>query len=165
MFFDKVSDIDIRRDIIAFGIKAVVLDIDGTLRNRINGETPDDIRQWIRECRENKLLVCLLSNNFHSNVRDFADEMDLPLFSEAWKPSPSAFSDVMRELGTTPAQTIMIGNNRIADIVGAHISGMRAYLVRPIEGHPVIEATQEVISFSANFARDEITRIASALRS
>lgn len=144
MFFDRVSYIDVHRDIIDFGIKSVVLDIDGTLRNRINGETPDDVRDWIWRCRESGLLVCLLSNNFHSRVSEFADELGLPLFSEAWKPYPAAFRDVMRELGTSPEETLMVGNNRIVDIVGAHSVGMRAYLVRPIEGRPAIEAAQEL---------------------
>lgn len=47
------------------------------------------------------------------------------------KPSSMLFNEACRILGTSPARTIMLGDNPATDIEGAHQAGMPALLVTP----------------------------------
>lgn len=44
------------------------------------------------------------------------------------KPHPKVFEAALKNMGTTPAETVYIGDNPVADIAGAQGAGMRAIL-------------------------------------
>lgn len=46
------------------------------------------------------------------------------------KPSPSFFAAVLAELGVTPSEAVMVGDDIDADVVGAQASGITGVLVR-----------------------------------
>jgi HAD superfamily hydrolase (TIGR01458 family) len=46
------------------------------------------------------------------------------------KPSPAFFARALDTLGTAPEETLMVGDDVVTDIGGAHRAGMRAFLVR-----------------------------------
>jgi putative hydrolase of the HAD superfamily len=52
------------------------------------------------------------------------------------KPAPILFERALHELGSTPGNTIMVGDTYVADVVGAHRAGMRGVLV-DLYGAPV----------------------------
>ncbi len=56
------------------------------------------------------------------------------------KPHPSIFGAALACLGTTPEETIFVGDNPIADIAGAQGAGMRAILRRKNPEKPLISA-------------------------
>ena len=87
--FNRISDIDIQADICALGFTCLLLDIDNTLRSRETGTVPEDVLQWVRNAQQAGLSCCLLSNNWHHNVFEFARQLDLPLVPKAMKPLPS----------------------------------------------------------------------------
>ena len=45
------------------------------------------------------------------------------------KPAPILFEKAIAELGSKPESTIMVGDSYEADVVGAHVAGMRGVLI------------------------------------
>jgi HAD superfamily hydrolase (TIGR01662 family) len=66
---------------------------------------------------------------------------------EGWrKPHPSLFEKSLRQLDSTPAEAVFVGDSPYHDVGGAQAVGMRAvlttqYIARPTEGMPVPDAT------------------------
>jgi putative hydrolase of the HAD superfamily len=50
---------------------------------------------------------------------------------DAWKPDPRVFLQALKRLGTAPEQTVYVGDNYYADILGAQAAGLRAVLLDP----------------------------------
>ena len=131
--FRRLPDVNIESDIEGKSKKLVILDIDGTVKNRLLRKALPDTRKWISECRERGLYVCLISNDRRDRHLKFAEETGLPLIAAAKKPSPLFLLFVAEEFGVAPSSAVMIGNNPFTDVLAAHRAGMEAYLVRPIE--------------------------------
>lgn len=113
-------------------MRFVLLDIDNTIRSRESGEVPRDAGLWLAQARDAGISFCLLSNNWHSNVREFAAELDLPIVAKACKPLPFSYVKAMRKLGASRKESVSVGDQLFTDVVGAHIVGMQAYMVLPL---------------------------------
>ena len=61
-----------------------------------------------------------------------------------WKPDPLVFQHALKRIGTAAGQTIYVGDNYYADIVGAQAAGLVPVLVDPEQVFP--EAECAVIS-------------------
>ena len=131
--YRRIADIDIDRDIMGRGFKLAILDIDGTLKNRILRRAPKDTEKWVRACLDKGLYVALVSNDRRNRHIEFAGNLDLPLIAAAHKPSPDPIRWLLKEYGVEPEDAVMIGNNPFTDILCAHRAGVSAYWVRPIE--------------------------------
>lgn len=131
-YFARLSRIDIEADLRAAGLGTVLLDIDNTLRSRADGEVPADARAWLARCRDADVDVCLLSNSWHGNAFDLADELGLPIVAKAMKPLPSGYLTAMRTMRSKARSTVVVGDQLFTDIVGAKLLGLRTYLVAPL---------------------------------
>lgn len=131
-YFSSLTRIDVEWDLLRAGLDHVLLDVDNTLRRRDNGEVPRDVRAWLAKAREAGIGLCLLSNNFHADIHEVADELDLAVVAKAMKPLPFGFQRAMKAIGATPDACVMVGDQLLTDVLGAHVAGMRAYLVSPL---------------------------------
>lgn len=131
-YFSRISAINVNSDLIGEGFSAVLLDVDNTILSRRDQTVPPDVLQWLAKLRRAQIPACLLSNNFHAHVFDLAQELDLPLVAKALKPLPQGFLLACHKLGVPRKQTVMIGDQLSTDIVGAHLVGMKGYLVCPL---------------------------------
>ena len=68
------------------------------------------------------------------------------------KPSKVVFERALGELGSTPGNTVMVGDSYEADVVGAHAAGMRGVLI-DLEGapEPQLRASDAVIKGIGGF--------------
>lgn len=69
---------------------------------------------------------------------------------KSWKPQPGIFHAAMERAASTPAQTLYVGDNYFADVVGARYAGLRPVLYDPgglfhEPGCPVIATFDELI--------------------
>lgn len=69
---------------------------------------------------------------------------------KSWKPDPGIFEHAIQMAGSTPGQTLYIGDNYFADVVGAQRAGLRPVLYDPIglfdePGCPVIASFEELV--------------------
>lgn len=131
-YFSRITAINIKHDLLLAGYDNVLLDIDNTLRSRETGEIPRDAGIWLGQARDAGVRFCLLSNNWHDDVFDFAKELDLPIVAKACKPLPLGYVRAMHELGSNKSDTVAIGDQMLTDVVGAHLAGIAAYMVMPL---------------------------------
>lgn len=134
-YFSRISKINIQVDIIDVGFENILLDIDNTIFTRDTHEVPRDIKFWLSQARNAGLTICLLSNNWHKGVHELAARLELPLVSHAVKPLCPAYLIALNKIGAKRKNTVVIGDQLITDVVGAHFLGMKAYLVCPLVEH------------------------------
>lgn len=70
---------------------------------------------------------------------------------KSWKPDPGVFEHALKMAGASPEQTLYIGDNYFADVVGARRAGLRPVLYDPKSlfhepGCPVIASFDELIN-------------------
>lgn len=131
-YFSRITDIDIARDLLGRGYRAVLLDIDNTIRARDTGQVPRDVGLWLGRAREAGVVFCLVSNNWHSDVYQFAGELELPIVAKAMKPVPAAFFAALAKIGAPRAEAVVVGDQLTTDVLGAHLAGLPAYLLQPL---------------------------------
>jgi putative hydrolase of the HAD superfamily len=106
--------------------------------------------------RRRGVRVGLVSNAPYraASMRDQLDRLgllphlDAAVFSSAvgWrKPSPRIFARALAELGSHPAETLMVGDRGREDVGGAHAAGMRAVLLREHRVDPDGEAAADAV--------------------
>lgn len=131
-YFSRISRIDIERDLIGRGFTHVLMDVDNTILTRDTHEVPRDVAVWLGRARTAGLSFCLVSNNWHEGVYRLAEELELPIVAKAVKPLPPAFLMALRKIGGRRASTVVIGDQLVTDVFGAHALGMTAYLLQPL---------------------------------
>lgn len=113
------------------GYRLVMLDIDNTLARHGALQADDYARDVVARIRAADLQCWIISNGNERRVRGYAASLGLPCIAMANKPSTRALRRACRDSGVMPAQAIMIGDQLLTDIVGAHRTGCLAILVRP----------------------------------
>ena len=129
-FLSSIESVD-PQDLVAKGYRAVLLDFDNTLVPRDTKQIPETVEQWITAAKDSGLSICLLSNNWHKSVFSYAEQLELPCIYKAMKPVPIAFFAALRRIGAKKKQTIVIGDQLLTDVLGAHLAGMPAIMVSP----------------------------------
>jgi HAD superfamily (subfamily IIIA) phosphatase, TIGR01668 len=128
------SVFEITPDILkSFGIKAVILDADNTIRNVAQHKAIDGIDVWLKSIKQSGIKVVLLSNNFSSNVRPFAKSIGLAHVAMALKPLPFGVLRVLHKLKSKRKETAMIGDQVFTDIIASKFAGVKSFLVDPLE--------------------------------
>ena len=160
-YFSRTSAINVEADILGRGFTHVLLDIDNTVLSRADHQVPKDVRTWLARVRNAGVKMCFLSNNWHGNVFELAAELDLPIVAKACKPLPHGFVMAGRKIGGMRKNTLMIGDQLSTDVVGAHIAGIKAYLVCPLVEED-LKHTMFVRSIERAFISDKEPEGASA---
>ena len=67
----------------------------------------------------------------------------------AWKPEPDIFFHACRRLGVIPAESVYVGDNYFADVVGSRSAGLQPVLydprgIFPEAGCPIIKSFDEL---------------------
>ena len=129
--FDRMDDIT--PDVLQTAhIRGLVLDIDYTLAPRDVPLPDDDTVRLIRRLRQAGVGLYILSNNHKGRVSLFAKALDVPFTCNSMKPFPGAFRRAVQAMGLTPGETAAVGDQIYTDVFGAHLAGLRAWMVRPV---------------------------------
>ena len=131
-YFSRVTRISPDADLVACGFEYMLLDMDNTILSRASHDIPHDVRVWLADVRAAGVNICLLSNNWHDTPFVWAAELDLPVVAKALKPLPHGYLAARAKLGARSANTVVVGDQLSTDVVGAHLLGMKAYLVCPL---------------------------------
>ncbi|MBQ8814351.1 MAG: YqeG family HAD IIIA-type phosphatase [Lachnospiraceae bacterium] len=116
----------------AQGYRAVLFDVDNTLVPHGAPATEEAIRLFER-LRQLGFVTCLMSNNKEPRVKSFAEKVDSPYLYKAGKPMKKGYLKAMEITGTTPADTLFIGDQLFTDVWGAKRCGVRCVLTKPID--------------------------------
>lgn len=115
------------------GYRGVVYDIDNTLVP--HGAPADErSRALMQRLSETGYKKMLISNNKEPRVKPFGDALKTDYIYKAGKPCQKNYKKAMELMGTTPEQTLFVGDQLFTDVWGAKKAGMTTYLVKPI--HP-----------------------------
>ena len=130
--FDKFDDIT-PEYLHECKIKAVISDIDNTLAPYEIEEPTDNIIAWIASLEKAGIKVAFISNNHPERVELFNRSIGVPAYPDAGKPGKKYMLAAMRELGVTPKETLMLGDQIFTDVLTGKRVGAKAFLVPPIK--------------------------------
>ena len=117
------------------GIRLLLADLDNTLAPYGEPEPTQAVRDWAAALGEQGITLFVLSNNRHpERPRRFSQALGVPFLGHAGKPKPGGFRRAMEQMGCTPEQTAILGDQLFTDVWGAKRAGMHTILVKPI--HP-----------------------------
>ena len=131
LYLRSVHDIDLQ-SLLDAGINTLLMDLDNTLLPRDSNEVPDDLREWSARLAEMGFKVCLVSNNWHERVHSVAQNLGFSLVAKAVKPLPFAFLRALRLVGSTRAQSVVVGDQMFTDVLGGKFLGVKTILVTPL---------------------------------
>lgn len=119
--------------LISIGIKALVLDIDNTLVTYDDPEPTPSVLRWFKAMNEKGIQISFVSNNHAERVELFNKNLGYFAKADAKKPFGKYIREAMRYMGTTPENTLFIGDQIFTDIFAGKCQGLRAFLVPPIK--------------------------------
>ena len=132
--FDRYSDITAQM-LLDRGVKLLLCDLDYTLAPRAVAVPNDALRRWLDEMRTAGITVMILSNNRSGErVNTFCKDLGIPYVGHAGKPSRRGYREAMQKAGVSTAQTAMLGDKLLTDVLGAKRSGILALMVEPLGG-------------------------------
>ncbi|WP_420063630.1 YqeG family HAD IIIA-type phosphatase [Prochlorococcus marinus] len=129
---DKISKISID-DLLSKNIKALILDVDGTL---ISGNKPvlsTDIKDWIENSKK-YFYTYLFSNNPSKNrIKLIADELDLAFTYSGSKPSKKKLKKILDKIPYSSNEVAIVGDRVFTDILVGNRLGMYTILVDSVD--------------------------------
>lgn len=115
------------------GVKGIILDIDNTLEPYENAHPGEKVISWLKSLEERGIRSAIVSNNGKSRVELFNKDLGLPAYYKAKKPFKRNLFRAMGDIGTSPSETVLMGDQVFTDVWAAHNAGIRAILVPPIK--------------------------------
>lgn len=106
---------------------------------QIEDWVPPDVSETLQELKEAGFRLGVLSNR----STPFDEQLEYLGLNEyfkfalaageveSWKPDPKIFQHALNRLETSPEQTLYVGDNYYADILGAQQAGLQPVLVDP----------------------------------
>lgn len=125
------------------GYRGLIYDIDNTLVEHGN-DANEEVIKLFRRLNKIGFRICLLSNNKAPRVRRFYRGVSikgvrLHYIFNAHKPSRKNYRRAMLVMGTTKKNTLFIGDQLFTDVYGANRTGIRSFLVKPINKREEIQ--------------------------
>lgn len=117
--------------LLARGIRGLILDLDNTIVPWGTWHVAPELAVWIAALKAEGLQLCIVSNNLGARVRHLARALGLPAVTSALKPGPLAIRRALRQMGTDPATTALVGDQLFTDILGGNLLGLHTILVHP----------------------------------
>lgn len=131
--FESIKSLDmetIERLKIEYGIEAVILDVDDTLRRNFN-VIPKYNREWIKELKKH-IKVIVVSNGLDGNIKQFFNNLGIEYIAFAFKPLKRSFSKACTILNVEPEKVLVIGDGLWGDVYGGKRNNMKTALIRNV---------------------------------
>lgn len=120
------------------GYRGILFDVDNTLVEHDQPVTIVAIELFQR-LNEMGFQTCIISNNKDERVKPLADALESDYVYKAGKPSARGYLKGMEQMGTTPENTLFVGDQIFTDIWGANRAGVHSILVKQIAKHEEIQ--------------------------
>ena len=117
------------------GIRLLLCDLDYTLAPKYVPRPDEALRTWLADMECAGVRVMILSNNRSSaRVERFCRDLGIDYVGHAGKPSVRGYRQAMEKAGVTPAQTAMLGDKLLTDVLAAKRAGVLSLMVEPLGG-------------------------------
>ncbi len=129
--FQKVTDItpEILRKL---GIKGLILDIDSTLAKHNNPKPAKGVTEWLDCMKRNNIRLIILSNNFYSRVKMFAERLGIDYISGAKKPFKRSYQLALMKMKLPKHALAAVGDQIFTDVLGANLFRIKMLYTVPI---------------------------------
>jgi HAD superfamily hydrolase (TIGR01662 family) len=100
---------------------------------------PDDVPEMLQALKDSGFTLGVVSNRTHSFIEEL-ESLGIDRYFDctfaagevnSWKPEPQIFLHALRHLGIEPHETLYVGDNYYADVLGAQRAGLRPVLLDP----------------------------------
>ncbi|MCR5607455.1 MAG: YqeG family HAD IIIA-type phosphatase [Lachnospiraceae bacterium] len=130
-YYDSTYVIDFEKEYNE-GFRGVIFDIDNTLVEH-DADADERAIKFMERLKKIGFNVCLLSNNKRERVERFNKDVDVNYIFKANKPSRQGYRKAMEIMGTNENTTLFVGDQLFTDVYGARRTGIKSYLVKPID--------------------------------
>ena len=113
-------------------IRGLIFDIDNTLAAYEDNHPPAKIVALIKRLQRMGFSICLLTNNTNSRLELFTKPLELSGIANAVKPFTRGIRKSMKQMGTAPAHTAIIGDQLLSDVWAGKRAGITTILVKPL---------------------------------
>jgi HAD superfamily hydrolase (TIGR01662 family) len=130
---DCVHDLD-PHELLSLGINYVIFDFDSTLANWGMRSLPPSSQRLVKSLLDAGIKVAIASNGYPARFKRLNEawEADGVVFlGRCGKPDHRKLAAFLKASGWDPRETVVIGDNVMADVAAARGAGCRAALVRP----------------------------------
>lgn len=114
------------------GIKGIITDMDNTLVPWNDRSVYPRLSRWLKNLQDKGFLLYIISNSTPRRGKKLAGELGIPAIWYAIKPRRRAFRRAIKEMGLSPSQVAVIGDQIFTDILGGNRLGLYTILVTPI---------------------------------
>jgi uncharacterized protein len=114
-------------------IKGIIIDLDNTLVPWGKKVVDEQIVSWIEQVKEKGIKICILSNSHAGHVSEIGNLLDIPFYSSRYKPLKQPFTEAMKIMNTSSAETAVIGDQIFTDVLGGNRLNLLTILVHPIK--------------------------------
>lgn len=117
------------------GITLLLSDLDFTLAPKSCRKPSPALREWIAAMERKGIQVMIVSNNRSGErVKEFCAGLGIPYQGHAGKPSTKGLKAAMKRAGAGRANTAMLGDKLLTDMLAANRAGVLALMVEPFGG-------------------------------
>ena len=130
MTVDKVSDLDVQeieRIKQEYGIEAIILDVDETLRADMQS-IPKVNQDWL-----GKVKMIILSNGVDKSIEQYFADRGIDYIGFACKPFKRNFVKACQRLNVKPENVMVVGDSLFDDVHGGKKNQMKTVLVRKVD--------------------------------
>ncbi len=131
---NTVYDIDLK-SLYAKGYRGIITDLDNTLVGAKEPSATPELIIWLEGAKEIGFQIIIVSNNDEGRVSKFTNPLQIPFVHAARKPRIRPFQRALTLMKLSAAQTIVIGDQMMTDVLGGNRSGLFTILVSPIAIH------------------------------
>jgi HAD superfamily phosphatase (TIGR01668 family) len=114
------------------GIRGLLIDIDNTLVPWGEPQMEEAFVAWVKRAKEEGFALCLVSNAIKNRAQSFAALLEIPAVGRALKPLGRAFRRGMQELGLSPKEVAVVGDQLFTDVLGGNRLGIYTILINPL---------------------------------
>ena len=122
----------------AAGVRGIIFDLDNTIIPWDSKDMCPTISQLLRDMLTKGFKVSIVSNNWHSRVKEIALQLGLPFVSRAYKPAKAGFRRALAAMKLEPGETVVIGDQLFTDVLGGNRLGLRTIWVKPLTSREFI---------------------------
>ena len=134
MTLNKVNKLDIQaieKMKQQYGIEAIILDVDDTLRKEMK-DIPKCNKEWI-EGLKGKIKIMIVSNGVDRDIEKYFKENGIDYIGFACKPLKKNFLKACEKMNVNPESVLMVGDSLFDDIYGGKRNNMKTALVKEVE--------------------------------
>ena len=135
MTLENINDIDLRtidRFKRKYGIEAIIVDVDKTIRKSTSKDIPKVNKAWIKKLK-GKIKIMFLSNGIDRDIEEYLKLQGIDYIGFACKPLKKNFKKACERMKVDPDKVLVVGNSIIGDIYGGKRSNMKTALVKKVE--------------------------------